>query len=226
LSQLPVAEALSRIRARIAAAARRAGRNPTEIGLVAVTKGVSADRIREAVAAGISCIGENRLQEAVSKSASMADLDLDWHLIGHLQRNKAPKAVGRFSLIHSVDSEPLLRALSEHVTRQGVGQRVLIQVNVARDPDKRGFAPEDLASALNTAERLPGIQVDGLMTVPAYDPDPEAARPAFRALADLRDRVAPGLEELSMGMTGDFEVAVEEGATLVRIGTGIFGNRS
>lgn len=226
MSDLPLADAIRRVRARIAEAARRAGRDPATIGLVAVTKGVGVDRIRMSAAAGITCIGESRVQEAMAKGAELANLGLEWHLIGHLQRNKVPQAVGRFSLIHGIDSEPLMEAVSERAARTGERQRVLLQVNFAGDPAKHGFAPEELAPALERAKALEGLQVEGLMTIPALDPDPEAARPVFRGLRDLRDRVAPELQELSMGMSGDFEVAVEEGATLVRIGTGIFGSRN
>lgn len=226
MSDLPLADAIRQVRARMAEAARRAGRDPATIGLVAVTKGVGADRIRLAAAAGISCIGESRVQEAMAKAAELADLGLEWHLIGHLQRNKVPQAVGRFSLLHGIDSETLLEAVSRRAAACGIRQRVLLQVNVAGDPAKHGFEPSELAPVLERARALEGIQVEGLMTIPAYHPDPEASRPAFRALRTLRDEVAPDLEELSMGMTGDFEVAVEEGATLVRIGTGIFGSRN
>lgn len=225
MSDLPLAEAIRRVRARIAEAARRAGRDPAEIGLVAVTKGIGADRVRAAATAGIKCIGESRVQEAMAKAAELADLGLEWHHIGHLQRNKVPQAVGRFAVLHGVDSTPLLEALSDQAVRCGIRQRVLLQVNVDRDPAKHGFDPETLEPALDKATGLAGIVVEGLMTIPAYSPDPEAVRPAFRHLRELRDRVAPGLKELSMGMTGDFEVAVEEGATLVRVGTGIFGSR-
>lgn len=225
MSDLPLAEAIRRVRARIAEAARRAGRDPAEIGLVAVTKGVGADRVRAAGAAGIKCIGESRVQEAMAKAADLADLGLEWHHIGHLQRNKVPQAVGRFALLHGVDSVPLLQAISEQAVRAGIRQRVLLQVNVAHDPAKHGFEPESLGPTLEQATGFEGVEIAGLMTIPAYSPDPEAARPAFASLRQLRDRVAPELKELSMGMTGDFEVAVEEGATLVRIGTGIFGSR-
>ncbi len=225
MSDLPVAEAVRSVRARIAQAARRAGRDPAEIGLVAVTKGVTVDRMRMAAAAGIACIGENRVQEALGKAAALADLDLEWHMIGHLQRNKAAQAVGRFALIHSVDSRALMRDLSDRSVARGLRQRVLLQVNVAGDPRKHGFAPDELAGAMAEAGDLPGIQVEGLMTIPALGDSEARARETFRGLRALRDEVAPELEELSMGMSGDFEVAVEEGATLVRIGTGIFGGR-
>jgi pyridoxal phosphate enzyme (YggS family) len=223
MSDSQVAEAIRGVRARIAEAARRSGRDPAEVGLVAVTKGVTADRVRQAVAAGISCIGESRVQEALGKAADLADLELEWQLIGHLQRNKAARAVGRFALIHGVDSTELARELSERAHAGGIRQRILLQVNVARDPAKHGFAPEAVGPAVAAAADLPGVRVEGLMTIPALSDDPEEAREAFRSLRELRDRVAPELTELSMGMTGDFEVAVEEGATLVRVGTGIFG---
>ncbi|MBM3267382.1 MAG: YggS family pyridoxal phosphate-dependent enzyme [Candidatus Sericytochromatia bacterium] len=226
MSELPVAEAIRSVRARIAEAARRAGRDPAGVGLVAVTKGVTADRVRVAAAAGISCIGENRVQEALGKAAALADLDLEWHMVGHLQRNKVAAALGLFDVIQSVDSTALLEEISGRARALGRRQRVLLQVNVARDPRKHGFEPDRLAAAVEIAGDLPGVQVEGLMTIPAQDADPDKTRATFRALRELRDRVAPGLAELSMGMTGDFEVAVEEGATLVRVGTGIFGSRN
>ena len=159
MSDLPLAEAIRQVRVRIAEAARRAGRDPAGIGLVAVTKGVGVDRIRMAAAAGISCIGENRVQEAMAKEADLAGLGLEWHLIGHLQRNKVPQAVGRFALIHGVDSESLLEALSGHGQSRGIRQRILLQVNVAADPAKHGFGPEELPAALDRAKDLEGIHV-------------------------------------------------------------------
>ena len=226
MSDFPLADAIRRVRARIAEAARRVGRDPAEIGLVAVTKGIGADSIRLAASAGITCIGESRLQEAMAKAAELADRGLEWHLIGHLQRNKVPQAVGRFALFHGVDSEPLMEAVSDRALRSGIRQRILLQINVAADPGKHGFSPAELAPALDKAAGLDGIQVDGLMTIPALDPEPEAARSVFHGLRELRDRVAPGLKELSMGMSGDFEVAIEEGSTMVRVGSAIFGARA
>lgn len=218
-----IRSALLRIRAEIATAAERAGRKPSDIGLVAVTKGVGPDRVRQAYEAGLRCLGESRVKEATAKMASLEDLRPEWHLIGHLQTNKVSEALGRFALIHSVDSNRLLTAINERATTAGIRQRLLLQVNVARDEAKQGFAPEELPGALQKAWRLEGVAVEGLMTIAPQDPD--AARRAFRDLRALRDDLAPDLETLSMGMTGDYEIAVEEGATLVRIGTGLFGSR-
>lgn len=223
MPDISIRSALVRIRAEIATAAERAGRNPSKVGLVAVTKGVGPDRVRQAYEAGMRYLGESRVQEAIAKMASLEDLRPEWHFIGHLQTNKVSQAVGRFSLIHSVDSNRLLKAIHERAITLGIRQRLLLQVNVAREAAKQGFAPEALPGALQQARGLAGVAVEGLMTIAPQEPD--AARRAFRDLRALRDDLAPDLETLSMGMTGDYEIAVEEGATLVRIGTGLFGSR-
>ncbi len=212
-------------------AARAAARPPEAVRLVAVTKGVSVDAIREATRAGHWIFGENRVQEAVPKIEALAsDPGPTWHLVGHLQTNKVRRAVGLFGLIHSVDSERLARAIEAEAARQGRRQAVLLQVNVAGEPQKSGVPPDDLPALAEAAAGLPHLEVKGLMTVPPLGETPEASRPYFRRLRELARDVArqvPALamEELSMGMSADFEVAIEEGATLVRVGTAIFGGR-
>jgi hypothetical protein len=220
-----VGEAVAHVRERIASAAGRAGRRQEEITLVAVTKGVALSRIREAVAAGVGDVGESRVQEAAPKVAALREA-VRWHLVGHLQRNKAPLAAGLFNVIHSLDSVRLAETLSRHAPQR---VDVLVQINVAREPQKYGLPPEALADVLRSVASLPGIRVVGLMTIPPLHPDPEHARPLFRRLRTLRDEGAKvlgtALPHLSMGMSDDFEVAVEEGATLVRVGRAIFGPR-
>jgi hypothetical protein len=225
-----IARNLAEARERIAAAARRAGRNPEAVRLVAVTKTVDLERLQEAVAAGQVRFGENYLQEARSKIAALGP-QVEWHFIGRLQSNKAKAAAALFRLIHSVDRLSLAQALDAAAAGLGKVQDVLLQVNLAGEAAKSGVAPERAPELLEQLGRLGRLRVLGLMTMPPWLPDPEAVRPYFRALRELRDRLAarrllPGdLPELSMGMSGDFEVAVEEGATLVRLGTVIFGAR-
>jgi len=218
-----IAGAVVSVRARVAAAAERAGRRPEEITLVAVTKGVEMGRIRDVVAAGVIDVGESRVQEAVEKVAALR-AGARWHLVGHLQRNKAGLAAGLFSVIHSVDSVGLAEALSRYPPQP---VDVLVQVNVAREPQKFGVPPDGLAAVLRRTALLPKVRVVGLMTMAPQHPDPEHARPVFRRLRTLRDEVAKvlgtALPHLSMGMSDDFEVAVEEGATLIRVGRAIFG---
>jgi PLP dependent protein len=221
---------LKEIHQRLHNAAVGAGRDPSAVRLVAVTKTVGLDRLQEAVAAGQTLFGENYVQEAKAKIAALG-LGLTWHFIGHLQSNKARVAVELFDLIHSVDRLRLALALEQAALRLGRVQNVLLQVNLAGEESKSGTAPEDAEHLLSEISKLPHLRVLGLMTMPPWFPDPEEARPYFRALRELRDRlrrlpsVDGDLPELSMGMTGDFEVAVAEGATLVRIGTAIFGQR-
>lgn len=206
----------------MAATARRAGRDPATITLVAVTKMVVPERVDEAVAAGLTVFGESKVQEANAKIPVVSGR-ARWHMVGHLQSNKARYAVALFELIHSVDSVKLAAELSKWAERAGKTQAVLLEVNVAGEAVKFGLKPEDVPAALEQINQLPRIEVQGLMTVPPYTEDPEQAREHFQRLRELRD--ATGLRELSMGMTHDFEVAIEEGATLVRVGTAIFGER-
>jgi pyridoxal phosphate enzyme (YggS family) len=217
-----VAEGAARVRARIAAAAARAGRREEDITLVGVTKGIELARIRELVAAGVTEVGESRVQEAAPKIAALRAA-ARWNLVGHLQRNKAGLAAGLFSVIHSLDSVRTAEALSRHAPEP---LDVLVQVNVAREPQKFGVPPEAVAAMLRSMALLPKVRVIGLMAIAPLHPDPEHARPVFRRLRTLRDEVAKvlgtALPDLSMGMSDDFEVAVEEGATLVRVGRAIF----
>jgi PLP dependent protein len=210
------------IRKRIAGAAARAGRSPSEVTLVAVTKMVDPPAIREAFAAGLRDFGESRIQEAREKIPPLSSLcpSAVWHLVGHLQTNKAGDAAGLFGMIHSVDSLKVAEAISRHA---GADMPVLIQVNVAGEASKHGFSLQDTIPALERIARLPHVRIKGLMTIAPYVDDPEDVRPVFRRLRLMRD--ALGLEHLSMGMSDDFEVAIEEGATLVRIGRAVFGKR-
>ncbi len=222
-----VARALSRVRARIEAAARRAGRDPDLVTLIGVTKTVDAARVKEAVRAGLRDVGENRVQEAESKRAALEGLDVRWHLIGHLQSNKASRAAGLFDCIHSVDRDDLAARL-DRAAAGGAPLPVLVQVDLGREPTKHGVVEQELAALVDRLRRLSHLKLSGLMTIPPEADDPEASRPYFRRLRELRDglRAAAGdLPDLSMGMTGDFEVAVEEGATLVRVGRALFGER-
>jgi pyridoxal phosphate enzyme (YggS family) len=221
---------LEEITRRLDEAARGAGRDPGDVRLVAVTKTVGLERLKEAVAAGHTLFGENYVQEAKTKIASLGP-GLTWHFIGHLQSNKAKAAVELFDLIHSVDRASLAQALEQAAARQDKIQHILLQVNLAGEASKSGTAPENAQNLLSEIGKMPHLRVLGLMTMPPWFDDPERVRPYFRALRELRDRlrglqlVEGDLPELSMGMTGDFEVAVAEGATLVRIGTAIFGQR-
>jgi len=217
-----IADNLRRVRERVAAACERAGRSPDEVIIVGVSKTFPPEAIAEACRAGLTDIGENRVQEALRKIPLVESQGLHprWHLVGHLQTNKAKSALSVFGIIHSVDSLHLAEALSR---RAGQPVPVLLEVNVAGEASKFGFAPEEVAQAYRQITRLPNLDVQGLMTVAPLLPDPEQVRPLFRRLRELRDEM--GLRELSMGMTDDFEVAIEEGATMVRIGRAIFGPR-
>ncbi|HEY2916534.1 MAG TPA: YggS family pyridoxal phosphate-dependent enzyme [Candidatus Limnocylindrales bacterium] len=221
-------DARERVRQAITAAAQRAGRDPADVTLVAVTKGFGPEVAAAAVAAGLTTLGENRVQEAASK---VAITGATWHLIGPLQSNKARRAVELFDAIETVDSLDLARRLDGLAGEQQPARSlpVLLQVNVDADPAKAGFGPDELARDLEALLALPNLRLDGLMTVGRLADSPEAARPTFRRLADLAARLrsdAPALgAALSMGMSDDFEVAIEEGATIVRVGQAIFGDR-
>ncbi len=207
---------------RIAQAAGRAGRSPDEVIIIAASKGVEARAIEAALRAGIRHIGENRVQEARAKMERLSALEPHpiWHMVGHLQRNKVKTAVQLFDIIDSVDSVRLAEAISHRATK---AVPVLLQVNVSEEGKKSGFSVAEIFGAVEEIARLPGLEIKGLMTIAPLVPDAEEVRPVFRRLRQLRD--ALGLEHLSMGMTDDFEVAVEEGATMVRIGRAIFGER-
>jgi len=225
-----VATNVANVRQRIREAALRAGRHADEIRLVAVSKTVSVDLIREAVQAGVSIFGENYVQEALSKIEALS-APVEWHFIGHLQSNKAHLVVKRFTMIQTVESFRLAQEISRRAVAEGKTVAILIQVNVSGEKSKFGIGPEMLKPFLEQISVLDGIHVKGLMTMPPFFDQPELCRPHFRKLKDLaqsiRERGIPrvNMDELSMGMSGDFEVAIEEGATLVRVGTAIFGAR-
>jgi len=232
---MSIAENIAELRERINDAARRAGRIPDEIALMGVTKTHPPERIREAYQAGLRLFGENRVQEFAGKAAALADLaGSEWHMIGHLQTNKAAKAVELFGAVDSVDSLKLAEKLEAAARGMGKKLDVLIEVNVGGEAAKSGVAPEspELEEILVASPRLEGLSFRGLMTVPPYTEDPDGARPYFRKLRALRDKIAErklpalGLDVLSMGMSHDFEVAIEEGSTCVRVGTAIFGERA
>lgn len=212
-----VAENLTHVRRRLAEAAASAGRDPDSVQLVAVSKGVPAAAVQAAQAAGQRVFGENRIQEALPKIEALAPLGLQWRLIGHLQRNKV-RAAAAFAMIESVDSLRLAQALDRTLPQL---RHVLLEVNVSGEAAKWGFRPEELAAALAAIRALPRLKVEGLMTVAPLVADPEEVRSLFRTLRRLGE--AHGLVSLSMGMSHDFEVAIEEGATSVRIGRAIFG---
>jgi pyridoxal phosphate enzyme (YggS family) len=227
-----IASNLEAVRSRIGRAAREAGRDPASVHLVAISKTFSADHIRAAVVAGQREFGENRVQEALPKIEATADLPLRWHLVGHLQSNKARRVVGPFSLVHSVDSLELLKRLDTVAAEHTTPIDVLVQVDVAGEVTKTGLPVEHLESLFGAATSLRMARVVGLMLLPPYFDDPEQARPYFQRLGQLRQDLAsrgvPGdmLRELSMGMSHDFEIAIAEGATMVRVGTAIFGQRA
>lgn len=229
---MSVANRLAEVRARIDAAARGAGRDPSSVRLVAVSKTFSIDAVREACVAGHRDFGENRVQEALEKIAASADLDVRWHLLGHLQSNKARKAASAFAMIQSLDSVELLRKLDAAAADAGRSPELLVQVDLAGEATKYGARPDEVRSIFDAAAACQGARVVGVMTLPPFPEDPEDSRPWFRRLQELRQGwlaagVPPAmLREVSMGMSGDFEVAVQEGATIVRVGTAIFGRRS
>ena len=223
-----VAENLARVRERIAVAAGRAGRDVGGVRLVAVSKTHPASAVREALAAGQREFGESRVQEALPKIAEVGD-GPEWHFIGHLQTNKVRKAVGRFELFHGVDNEGLAAALNRVAGEFGTVARVLLEVNVSGEGTKFGFAPGSVEGVLEGLLQMPFLRVEGLMAMAPYSEDPESARPVFAGLRELRDRLAgptgAALPELSMGMSGDFEQGISEGATIVRVGSAVFGDR-
>jgi pyridoxal phosphate enzyme (YggS family) len=227
---MSIADNLKSVRDRAASAATRAGRDPSSVKLVVVTKTVDGERIREAVAAGATILGENRVQEAKEKIEKLGPIT-SWHLIGHLQANKAKYAVRLFDLIHSVDSLGLAQEIDKQAAKAGKIQHILIEVSIAGEAAKAGVAIERTAELARDASKLKHISVQGLMTIPPFLDDPEQVRPYFTKLRELWAGIAseniPGMamKELSMGMSGDFEVAIEEGATMVRVGTAIFGAR-
>ena len=223
-----IAENLEHVRERIAQSAAKAHRNIDDIELVAVSKTHDAERVREAVEAGQQLFGESRVQEARAKIPELPSA-LRWHFIGHLQKNKIRHALPLFELFHGIDSLDLARQIDRIADEEGARPRILLEVNVAGEGSKFGFKPEQLESDMESLLELPRIIIDGVMTIPPLASEAEASRKFFVELRELRDRLAGKFEvklpQLSMGMTSDFPVAVEEGATLVRVGTAIFGER-
>lgn len=217
-----IADNIRRVQERIAAAAQRAGRKSEDITLIAVTKTVEPERIEQALATGLTVFGESKVQEARVKLPIVSGR-AHWHMVGHLQSNKAREAVEHFELIHSVDTVKLAGELDKWAGHAGKTQPVLLEVNVAGEASKFGFKLDVLADAVGEIEKLSRLEVRGLMTIAPFTNETDEARPYFRRLRELRDQL--GLLHLSMGMTHDFEVAIEEGATMVRIGTAIFGER-
>jgi PLP dependent protein len=232
---MSIAENVAHVRERIAAAARRAGRHPEEITLMAVSKTFAPERIREAYEAGLRVFGENRVQEFDGKAGLLRDLNaVEWHMIGHLQTNKAAKAVELFTAVDSVDSLRLAEKLNASARQLGKKLGSLVEINVGGEAAKSGLSPESpqLEELLRAATKLDHLEFRGLMTIPPFTDDPQQARPYFRNLRELRDRIAArrltnvSLNVLSMGMSQDFEVAIAEGSTCVRVGTAIFGERT
>ena len=221
--QADIAAGAARVRERIERACVRAGRDPASVTLVAVSKGHPAEAIRAGYEAGLRHFGENRIQEAVPRieESVASGVEAAWHLVGHLQSNKAKAAAGAFDLIHSIDSARLLARLD---VAAPAPRDVLLQVNIAAEPQKQGVAPDDLGALVEAARETHNLRLRGLMTIAPIASDAEDVRPVFRALRELAERHE--LPELSMGMTDDFEVAIEEGATLVRVGRAIFGERT
>ena len=224
-----IAENLVEVRERISRAIQKSGREPDSARLITVSKQISVDRIEEARAAGAVVFGENKIQEAIPKIEQMEAEGIFWHFIGHLQKNKIKFLDERFDLIHSVDSFELAEKIAKHYHSENRVQRILLQVNVSGEAAKFGMEPKELEKQMAEFFQLQGIKVEGLMTIPPFDSDPENSRRHFSRLRELREQYEKQnglpLNQLSMGMSNDFEVAVEEGATLVRVGTAIFGPR-
>ena len=227
LTPAVAAQRLREVRAAAAEAAARCGRPAEAVTLLGVSKTFSPAFVRAFSAAGLQDFGENYIQEARSKIEDLADLNPAprWHFIGHLQTNKAKLAAALFPVIHSLDRLDLARALDDRALALGRTLEAYIEINISGEGSKNGLPPADLPALLEGLARLTAIKPVGLMTMPPYDPDPEASRPFFAALRELREKFAPHLPGLSMGMSGDFAVAIEEGATIIRVGTALFGNR-
>ncbi len=225
-----IEDSIREIREKIAEAALRSGREPSEVRLMAVTKTVDDDRIREAIDAGVDLMGENYIQEAKRKIEKM-DADVKWHMIGHLQSNKAKYAVRLFDMVHSVDRMALAVELDKRSAVAGCVTDILVEVNVSGEESKNGISPDEAPDLIRQISLLDNLLIRGLMTMPPWFDDPDDARPFFVALRELRDKIIAedikGVEmrELSMGMSGDYVVAIEEGSTIVRLGTAIFGAR-
>lgn len=225
----PIAENLARVQAQLAEAVKKSGRSPHDIELVAISKTHEAEKVRAAFDAGQQLFGESRVQEARAKIPLLPSA-ARWHFVGRLQKNKIRHALPLFELFHSVDSLELARDMNRIADEEGLHPRVLLEVNVAGEGSKIGFAPDVLRTQMEALLELPRLTIEGLMTIPPFAPEAEASRQHFVALRELRDQFASrfqvSLPQLSMGMSGDFAVAIEEGATLVRVGTAIFGKRT
>ena len=223
---------LEKVKARIRRAAETCGRDAESVRLVAASKTFAPEIVREALEAGVTILGENYVQEAREKFKALVQYPVSWHFIGHLQSNKAKYAVRLFDLIHSVDSLKLARELDKQAARVDKIQPILVQVNISGEETKSGIAADETSAFISAIGRMKNLSVQGLMTMPPYFYQPEKVRPYFAALRELRDEIERrripnvSMTELSMGMTGDFEAAIQEGATLVRIGTAIFGERT
>ena len=222
---------LDQIKERIRQAAETSGRDADSVRLVAVSKTVPTDIVRQALEIGVTILGENYVQEAQKKFQALVQYPVSWHFIGHLQSNKAKYAVRLFDMIHSVDSLKLARELDKQAAKVDKIQQILVQVNISGEETKSGIAADETMALITAISQMENLSLRGLMTMPPYFYQPEKVRPFFAALRKLRDQINEqhipnvSIEELSMGMTGDFEVAIKEGATLVRIGTAIFGER-
>jgi pyridoxal phosphate enzyme (YggS family) len=227
-----ISENLTSVKSRIAKAAMVAGRDLNGIQLVAVSKTVSQEKIVEAQIAGANIFGENKVQESVRKISDLGSTNFHWHFIGHLQKNKVKNIIGLFELVHSVDSIELAEMIHSGSLKRSIQTDVLIQVNISGESSKSGVAPDELEKVLSEVSKYEGLNVRGLMTIPPYDPDPEKSRPYYSMLRELRDSIQVkkmkniSLQELSMGMSNDFMIAIEEGATIIRVGTAIFGERN
>lgn len=223
-----IATRLRYVRSQIETAARKVGRDPDSVKLVAVTKMVEIDEIQEAAQAGVVAFGENYVQEGLKKIGQVKSVR-EWHFIGHLQSNKVKYVLGIFDLIHSVDRLSLAEQIQKRAEQRGLTQQILIQVNISGEESKSGVERDEALSLVTRIKEFPGITLRGLMTMPPYFDDPEKSRPYFRILREIRDeaerKCSVSLPELSMGMSGDYQVAIDEGATIIRIGTAIFGPR-
>ncbi|MBX3328960.1 MAG: YggS family pyridoxal phosphate-dependent enzyme [Nitrospira sp.] len=226
-----IAKRVQSILMKIRSAEEKAGRSVGTVRLVAVTKTVTVEHIAEGVRAGLSVLGENRVQEALPKIAAFTQMPVHWHFIGQLQRRKVRSVIGPFDLIHSMDSLELAQEIDRRAGEAGRRQNVLLEVNIGKEPTKAGFHPDDVVRSIPLMAHLSHTCIKGLMTIPPPTADPDSARPYFRKLRDLARQISAldlptvRMDELSMGMSNDYEVAIEEGATLVRIGTAIFGAR-
>jgi pyridoxal phosphate enzyme (YggS family) len=235
MTDTQIIENISRIRRRISHAAIRAGRRPEDIKLIAVTKTVGIQQIKKAVDSGLKILGESKVQETQKKVTSdelrVMNNGIEWHLIGHLQKNKAKTAVELFDMIHSIDSVELAEIADKHAQKTGKTQKILLQIKLSGEISKHGILKDNLLQVIEKISEMKNLRIEGLMTIPPFFENPESARPYFSELRTLRDNInelrvtGHELRELSMGMTNDFEVAIEEGATMVRIGTAIFGER-